>query len=149
MRFHRLLLSIILVLTLFPGVVMAADFVFKVQTSGVDDTFTLPLYNGGTLILAFCDDENAVIKEDISEIYTVVWEDHYAYYIYPEYIIRWRHDTGATTTGFASQPAAAATITGEVSYIPIKYNEIVNRSARLTQRQDIIMAAPTIIKSSY
>jgi len=97
----------------------------------------------GTLILAFCDDENAVIKEDISEIYTVVWEDHYAYYIYPEYIIRWRHDTGATTTGFASQPAAAATITGEVSYIPIKYDEIVNRSARLTQRQDIVMAAPT------
>lgn len=60
--------------------------------------------------------ENAVLVEN-TPIRAVIFEDYFWWYCYPDKLIRYRHDTGASTTGMALDGGNTYCVSGNLTQI--------------------------------
>jgi hypothetical protein len=128
-----------------------AEWIFYpegVADGGVVDPYIGVYDNGTSITVDFTSSEqavwaiateNAVLVED-TPTRAVIHEDYYWWYCYPGKLIRFRHDTGASTTGMALDGGNTYCVTGnltqvgstEMYFYPCDANTNTNKSSIAT-----------------
>jgi len=77
--------------------VLVVDPYISVVTTST--TITVEFDSGDSVVWTIAD-ENAILKEN-PPVRAVIHEDYFEWTVYDEYMVRWQHDTAASTTGAA------------------------------------------------
>jgi len=77
---------------------LVVDPYLDVATTSTTITCT---FDSGDAVVWTISDEDAVLKEGNNPLRAVIHENYFEWTVYDTYMLRWQHDTGASTTGIS------------------------------------------------